>query len=143
MQGINQPSTVAATVQTTTRQNSPPGTTTARQKKKPMSATKFNNFPTTLKYNVHAGSSTSTVDDIKGIMGQAKYKKLKQHTKEFGSGDIDPDTYVEVSVSLFDNGYTDVNFWLIVPSLIESCPHVSSRSAISCTTLFNPNIGTE
>jgi hypothetical protein len=62
-------------------------------------------------------------------MGQAKYKKLKQHTKEFGSGDIDPDTYVEVSASLFDNGYTDVNFWLIVPSLIESCPHVSSRSA--------------
>ena len=66
------------------------------------------------------------VEKMKSVLGQAKYKELKKLTKSFAANDIDPESYVSSSISLFDRGIEDQNFWDTVPSLIDSCPNISS-----------------
>lgn len=73
--------------------------------------------------NGTAARKSITVEDMKASMGTAKYKQLKRHTKEFASGDLEPDSYVDHCASLFDGGYNDTDFWAFVPALLESFPN--------------------
>jgi len=64
-----------------------------------------------------------TVEDMKASLGPAKYKQLKKLTKEFASGELAPDAYVDHSAALFDHGYGDQDFWIFLPTLLASCPN--------------------
>ena len=74
------------------------------------------------KSNNHDDPQAS-IEDMKTSLGNAKFKQLKRYTKDFASGDMRPDAYVDQAAALFDRGYGDVDFWTYLPALIESCPN--------------------
>lgn len=65
----------------------------------------------------------AAIDSMKATLGPIKYKQLKNLTKQFGAGEIEPETYVDSALGLFDGGIKDGDFWSFVPSLIMSCPN--------------------
>ena len=60
---------------------------------------------------------------MKASLGAPKYKQLKRYTKEFASGDLRPDAYVDHCAALFAAGYGDADFWDFVPALLMSFPN--------------------
>ena len=68
----------------------------------------------------------ASIDDMKTSLGNAKFKQLKRYTKDFASGDMRPDAYVDQAAALFERGYGDVDFWSFLPALIESCPNANA-----------------
>jgi hypothetical protein len=64
----------------------------------------------------------STIEDMKVSLGNAKFKQLKRYTKEFATGNMTSEAYVDHAAALFERGYADVDFWKFVPALLESCP---------------------
>ena len=75
---------------------------------------------------VATAAAKVTVEDMKASLGPNKYKQLKRLTKEFATGDLSPEGYVDHSAALFDRGYADTDFWSYLPSLLESCPNQDS-----------------
>ncbi len=98
--------------------------------KKPPALDNILDFPSPplLKNNNNMAYSDGKVqvDKMKNSLGQAKYKELKKLTKSFASNELDPESYVTSTISLFDKGMEDPIFWETVPSLISSCPNESS-----------------
>ena len=64
-----------------------------------------------------------SLDDIKVTLGTQQYKRLKGFTHEFATGALAPEAYVDHAASVFPQGYADVDFWNIVPILLQSCPN--------------------
>ena len=71
----------------------------------------------------------ATVAEMKSSLGQAKYKDLKNLTKEFASDGIAPQAYVDHAAALFDGGYADPDFWTFLHSLLVSCPNQSAAAS--------------
>ncbi|CAB9501245.1 protein ligase HEL2 [Seminavis robusta] len=67
-----------------------------------------------------------TLNDMQASLGPAKYKKLKKLTRDFATGDLEPDSYVDQAAALFEQGYGDPDFWKTFPALVSSCPSDSS-----------------
>ena len=65
-----------------------------------------------------------SLDDIKATLGTQQYKRLKGFTQEYASGALAPEAYVDHAASVFPMGYADVDFWNIVPVLLQSCPNL-------------------
>ena len=77
-------------------------------------------------------SSKEQIEKIKGILGPTNYSKLKNMTKEFANGSVEPREYVNFAASLFRLGVKDPDFLSFVPNLIQSCPDNSNTlSALS------------
>lgn len=90
--------------------------------KPPSEATLANvmQFPPPASSSLEQGRAT--VDSLKSALGSAKYKRLKNVTKEFAAGNVDPEKYVDCAAEIFDGGIGDPAFWSYVPGLIGSCP---------------------
>jgi E3 ubiquitin-protein ligase ZNF598 len=69
-----------------------------------------------------SANAKATVEDMKATLGSSKYKQLKSYTRDFASGAIDADSFVDFSASLFEHGYADFDFWSFIPSLVASTP---------------------
>lgn len=115
----------------------PPPTTTARTSavrekllgnRKPAPANNLANFPTpSTRKSLQQGQTT--VEEMKGSLGLAKYKDLKNLTKEFAHDNLAPQAYVDHAAALFESGYGDADFWSFVPALLMSCPNQTSSAA--------------
>jgi hypothetical protein len=113
-------------------------TTTTKKKtnniftaKKPPALDNILDFPSPPLSNNNNNNNNNSdgkaqVNKMKNSLGQAKYKELKKLTKSFASNELDPESYVTSTISLFDKGMEDPIFWETVPSLISSCPNESS-----------------
>jgi hypothetical protein len=66
-------------------------------------------------------ASIATVDEIKAVLGP-NYKQMKQFTREFVAGSLEPEGFVDRAATLFDQGYADPHFWSFLPNLLVSCP---------------------
>ena len=64
-----------------------------------------------------------TIEDMKASLGPNNFKRLKKLTKSFAEGQLSPEGYVDQSAALFERGYGDADFWVFLPSLLESCPN--------------------
>jgi hypothetical protein len=60
---------------------------------------------------------------MKATLGPVNYKKLKGLTKDFAMDELAADAYVDHAAALFDQGYSDPDFWNFLPCLLESCPN--------------------
>jgi len=69
-----------------------------------------------------------TLRDMQASLGPAKYKKLKNYTRDFAQDDLAPDAYIDHAAALFDRGYGDPDFWKTMPALVSSCPNQSSAN---------------
>jgi hypothetical protein len=69
-----------------------------------------------------ASTSNVSLEDVKGKLGPANFKKLKNYTKQFAAGELLPDSYVDHAASVFQDGYADADFWKFVPALVSSSP---------------------
>jgi hypothetical protein len=67
-------------------------------------------------------ASVVSLEDVKGKLGPANFKKLKNYTKQFAAGELLPDSYVDRAASVFPDGYADADFWKFVPALVASSP---------------------
>jgi hypothetical protein len=102
--------------------------------KKPPALDNVLDFPTvplSLSNTMSASDGKAQVEKMKKAMGQDKYKELKKLTRSFACNDLDPESYVASSLSLFEGGIENPKFWEIVPNLISSCPNQSSLKRAS------------
>jgi hypothetical protein len=74
-----------------------------------------------------ASNGQVTVAQMKAVLGP-KYKELKSLTKEFASGSLAPEAYVDHAARLFDGGYSDADFWSFVPNLLIGCPNAAASN---------------
>lgn len=70
-----------------------------------------------------------TVSSLKQLLGAARYKRLKNATRDFASGTIPPERYVDEASSLFDRGICDVAFWDNIPPLIRDIPNADAANS--------------
>jgi len=84
-------------------------------------------FPSALSSSSTAAAVS--VEDMKATLGSANYKKLKGWTKDFATGQLAADAFVDHAASLFDQGYADHDFWRTLPALIASCPNTHDNDA--------------
>ena len=75
--------------------------------------------PTLLKLSEN--EAKAKLDAMKLHLGQGKYKKVKNLTKQFVSNDMDPETYVLNTSAIF-GGLSDQYFLDFMPAIISSCP---------------------
>ncbi|KAL3807636.1 hypothetical protein ACHAXA_004411 [Cyclostephanos tholiformis] len=69
-----------------------------------------------------------TVQSLKELLGAARYKRLRNATRDFASGMIRPERYVDEAASLFDNGISDGAFWDNIPQLICDIPNAEAAN---------------
>jgi len=67
-----------------------------------------------------------TIESLKQLLGTVQYKKLRKATKEFASGTMTPEQYVDLAASFFDHGFRDEAFWDNIPSLIRDIPNAAA-----------------
>jgi len=108
-------------IQQATKQNSPELNSTADFPPVALPPKAKNEPKEYLKKQAPTSQSQATVADMKAALGP-KYKELKNFTKDFVSGELQPDAYVDHCAALFQQGYADPHFWRFVPTLVESCP---------------------
>ena len=68
------------------------------------------------------------MSSLKQLLGAARYKRLKNATRDFASGTILPERYVDEASSLFDRGVCDVAFWDNIPPLIRDIPNADAAN---------------
>ncbi|KAL3762753.1 hypothetical protein ACHAW5_002258 [Stephanodiscus triporus] len=69
-----------------------------------------------------------TVQSLKQLLGAARYKRLRSATRDFASGTIPPERYVDEAASLFDGGIGDEAFWDNIVPLIRDIPNVTASN---------------
>lgn len=69
---------------------------------------------------------TGSLDNIKAELGSSDYKALKNLTKEYGTGRLAPEDYVDRAYALLDG---NDSFFRFVPALVASCPSVHPAMA--------------
>lgn len=69
--------------------------------------------------NPPAMTTTASLDDLKMVLGNSKYKTLKKLTREFANRELTAVNYIDLSKSLF---VEDDAFWKFMPQLIDSTP---------------------
>ena len=74
--------------------------------------------------SIEAGKMT--IESLKQLLGTAQYKKLRKATREFASGTMTPEQYVDQAASFFDHGFRDEAFWDNIPSLIRDIPNAAA-----------------
>ena len=74
--------------------------------------------------SIEAGKMT--IESLKQLLGTVQYKKLRKATKEFASGTMTPEQYVDLAASFFDHGFRDEAFWDNIPSLIRDIPNAAA-----------------
>ena len=80
---------------------------------------------------VPTANAVATVGEMKVAMGSTAYKILKGFTKEFASGELNPESYIDHAATVFEKGYADDKFWSFIPTLVASCPdHYASAKAM-------------
>lgn len=73
----------------------------------------------------------AAVESAKTALGPAKFRRLKNLTKDFAAGIIEPERYIDCAVELFDAGISDPAFRSFVTGVIQACPSQQKSARLS------------